>query len=494
MMKAKHMFKTALTLLLCYFFTKLWTLKNESILTRSEILPTYSDTRPNIILIVADDLGYNDVGYHGSEIKTPNLDKLAMSGVILENYYVQPVCTPTRGQLLTGRYQIHTGLNWVLSPATPAGLSVDFPTIADKLQESGYSTHMVGKWHLGFYKRELLPTNRGFDSFFGFLSGHSDYYTHQTSNYQDKIMTGYDLLENDQPANISKYEGVYSTHLFANKVKDIIRKQELSKPMFVYLSFQAVHAPLQVPEIFLNWYSNIEDLNRRKYAGMVSCMDEEIGNIVELIQQRGNWNNTVIIFSTDNGGNPKVGGSNWPLKGKKSTFWEGGIRAVGFVHSPLLGFRELGYKSKELMHVTDWFPTIINLAGANATEFDNIDGIDQWACLKYGTPCKRTEILHNIDDTTHPRRRFSLRTGAWKLIIGQTGLKGISVSTSNLSLYNIDNDPLEEDNVFEQFPNIVEKMLQRLEIYEKGMIPSKFPDIDINADPALHGGVWQPWQ
>jgi hypothetical protein len=106
MMKAKHMFKTALTLLLCYFFTKLWTLKNESILTRSEILPTYSDTRPNIILIVADDLGYNDVGYHGSEIKTPNLDKLAMSGVILENYYVQPVCTPTRGQLLTGRYQV----------------------------------------------------------------------------------------------------------------------------------------------------------------------------------------------------------------------------------------------------------------------------------------------------------------------------------------------------------------------------------------------------
>ncbi|XP_053391467.1 arylsulfatase J-like, partial [Mercenaria mercenaria] len=185
--------------------------------------------KPNILLIVADDLGYNDVGYHGSEIKTPYIDNLALSGIRLENYYVQPICTPTRGQLLTGRYQIYTGLNWVLRPATPSGLSLVNPTIAEKLRDSGYTTHMVGKWHVGFFKPEYLPTHRGFDSFFGFLTGHSDYYTHITNQFGSYFMSGFDLLENDQPANMSKYSGYYSTNLFADKVKNIVRQHYVDK-------------------------------------------------------------------------------------------------------------------------------------------------------------------------------------------------------------------------------------------------------------------------
>ncbi|XP_060597804.1 arylsulfatase J-like [Ruditapes philippinarum] len=492
--KAKQLIKMLVIILLCYLLSNI----KKSFHRTLKTTPQYPETRPNIIFIIADDLGYNDVGYHGSEIKTPNLDQLAMSGVRLENYYVQPVCTPTRGQLLTGRYQIYTGLNWVLWPATPAGLTLDYPTIADKLREAGYATHMVGKWHLGFYKSEYLPTSRGFDTFFGFLSGHSDYYTHITGNYQKKTMIGYDLMENDKLANITQYNGSYSTHLFAMKVKNLIRKQDIDKPMFIYLSFQAVHAPLQVPDKYFNAYPHINDLNRRKYAGMVSCMDEEVGNIVEAIKERGIWNNTVIIFTTDNGANPKVGGSNWPLKGTKSTLWEGGIRAVGFVNSPLLGFGEEGYISKELMHVTDWLPTITNLAGAYSIASDMSDGIDQWTSLKYGISTKRYEILHNIDpviNNTYHTRRFSMRMGAWKIILGQSGSESDNKRTNpKMHLYNIENDPREEKDLFEKFPNIVENMLKRLEYYEQGMITSGLPDIDTSADPVLHGGFWQPWK
>ncbi|XP_053397039.1 arylsulfatase J-like [Mercenaria mercenaria] len=457
-------------------------------------------TAPHILLIISDDLGFNDVGYHGSEIKTPNLDTLAMTGVRLENYYVQPVCTPTRGQLLTGRYQIHTGLHWVLWPATPAGLALDNPTIADKLRDTGYATHMVGKWHLGFYKADYLPTRRGFDTYFGFLSGHSDYYTHVTGNYQEKHMFGFDLMENDRPANISKYNGTYSTYLFGSKVKDIINGHDLEKPMFIYISYQAVHAPLQVPEKYVKQYSHIKDTNRRQYAGMVSCMDESIGEIVDTMKKRGMWENTLFIFTTDNGGNPTVGGSNVPLKGTKSTLWEGGIRAVGFVHSSLIGNKRTGYISNELMHVTDWFPTLVSLAGGDLKGIKHLDGYDQWKTIKYGIRSSRQEILHNIDpfyNNTSYTRRSSMRIGAWKIIIGQLGpdsQKKQSSDLKNVCLFNIDSDPFEQIDLSEHFPEIVQNMLQRLEDYERGSVSCQMPGIDSRADPIQHGGFWQPWQ
>ncbi|XP_053389731.1 arylsulfatase J-like, partial [Mercenaria mercenaria] len=387
-------------------------------------------TKPNILLIVADDLGYNDVGYHGSEIKTPYIDNLALSGIRLENYYVQPICTPTRGQLLTGRYQIYTGLNWVLRPATPSGLSLDNPTIAEKLRNSGYTTHMVGKWHVGFSKPEYLPTKRGFDSFFGFLTGHSDYYTHITNQFGRHFMSGFDLLENDQPANMSKYIGYYSTNLFADKVKSIVRQHYVDKPWFIYLSFQAVHSPLQVPEAYVKLNHHIVDSRRRLYAGMVSCMDEAIGGIVGTLKQHNQWENTLLIFTTDNGANPKAGGSNWPLRGNKGSVWEGGIRAVGFVNSFFFDQKRRGSVTNELMHVTDWFPTLINVADSNLKSTQYLDGHDQWKTIRYGIPSTRKEILHGIEtvDKTSNRAVFetifntsrtaSLRLGIWKILTG----------------------------------------------------------------------------
>ncbi|XP_060590787.1 arylsulfatase B-like [Ruditapes philippinarum] len=440
-------------------------------------------TRPHIKLIIADDLGYNDVGYHGSRVKTPNIDKLALSGVRLENYYVQPICTPTRGQLLTGRHQIYTGLQWVLWPSTPLGLDLDSTTIADKLKEAGYATHIVGKWHVGFYKKEYLPTNRGFQTFFGFQSGHSNYFTHETV---DENMKGYDLMENDQPANISKYLGVYSTNLFTNRVKSIIHTHDKSKlsqthltligSLTVMLSHQKIqHRPINQHlcislNITLNnniiYVLQIYTLNEFVFVylkGQVSCIDEGIGSVVESLKQSGMWDNTVLIFTTDNGGQLNEGSSNYPLKGGTGSLWEGGIRAAGFVTSVLLNDKVKGSVSKELMHVTDWFPTLINLAGGNLNVTKPLDGFDQWKSINglEGTP--RSEILIDIkpinkekvvdkyDNIFNSTVRTAIRIGRWKLITSKIGSNG--TKEKPVWLFDIVKDPVERHNLAKSFQN-----------------------------------------
>ncbi|CAB4041908.1 arylsulfatase B-like isoform X1 [Paramuricea clavata] len=211
-----------------------------------------SNQQPNILFIFADDYGFNDVGYHGSEIKTPVLDKLANEGVILEKYYVQPICTPTRSTMLTGRYQIHTSLqHGNIQPAQPLCVPLDETIIAEKLSQSGYKTHIVGKWHIGYYRKECTPTYRGFHSFFGYLNGGENYYTHVKRNGFSEVnpyrlWRGYDLRRNEFVS--TKEKGEYSTFMFAKEAQKIIMDHDASSPLFLYLAFQAVHSPLLVPE------------------------------------------------------------------------------------------------------------------------------------------------------------------------------------------------------------------------------------------------------
>ena len=237
-------------------------------------------TAPNIVVIVADDLGWNDVGYHGSEIKTPHIDSLAASGVKLQNYYLQPICTPSRSQLLSGRYQIHTGLQHsVIWPGVPNCLPTDIPTLADKLKETGYSTHAVGKWHVGFYKKECTPTYRGFDTFFGFLNGHENYFDHSMGGAYD-----FHDIRYGEETDTDVYKGQYSTHLFIRRAQEIAMKHvemNSEKPLFTYLAYQAVHGPLQAPQSYIEQYKHEDfvDDDRRIFAAMASAMDEGIGNL-----------------------------------------------------------------------------------------------------------------------------------------------------------------------------------------------------------------------
>ncbi|XP_048775901.1 arylsulfatase B-like [Ostrea edulis] len=471
-------------------------------------------TKPHILLVLADDYGYNDIGYHGSEIKTPNLDKLAGEGIKLENYYVQPICTPTRSQLMSGRYQIHTGLqHGVILTAQPNGLPLDETILPQKLKEVGYATHAVGKWHLGFFKDEYLPTNRGFDSYFGYLSGAEDYLTHSACNGR---MCGTDLRENTDPAN---YTGVYSAHLFAQKAADIVNNHNTDQPLFLYLPFQSVHSPLEVPEEYIKPYMHIEDKDRRTYAGMVSAMDEAIGNLTDVFKKKGIWDNTLMVFSTDNGGQVYAGGNNYPLRGWKGSLWEGGMHGVGFVHGQML--KRKGVVSRDFIHVSDWFPTLVSMAGGNLNGTKPLDGVDQWKTISEGVSTgKRTTLLHNIDPLKPPvgerlsespfdnRMTAAVRMGDWKLITGSPGngswvppphMKSLSfppetnLATKNIWLFNITADPNEHNDLSDTMPNVVMQMLDVLAQFNKTAVPCRFPEPDPKADPKYHDGYWGPW-
>uniref|UniRef100_K7FYE0 Arylsulfatase family member I n=1 Tax=Pelodiscus sinensis TaxID=13735 RepID=K7FYE0_PELSI len=471
---------------------------------------------PHIIFILTDDQGYHDIGYHGSDIQTPMLDRLAAEGVKLENYYIQPICTPSRSQLITGRYQIHTGLQHsIIRPRQPNCLPLDQVTLPQKLQEAGYSTHMVGKWHLGFYKKECLPTRRGFDTFLGSLTGNVDYYTYD--NCDGPGVCGYDLHEGENVA--WDQSGKYSTLLYAQRVSKILATHNPKEPIFIYVAFQAVHTPLQSPKEYIYRYRSMGNVARRKYAAMVTCMDEAVRNITWALKKYGYYDNSVVVFSTDNGGQTFSGGSNWPLRGRKGTYWEGGVRGIGFVHSPLL--KRKRRTSRALVHITDWYPTLVALAGGNVSEAEGLDGYNVWPAISEGKESPRTEILHNIDPLYNHAKHGSLEGGfgiwntavqasirvrEWKLLTGDPGysdwippqmLTNFRRLTDSVRksvwLFNITADPYERDDLSEQRPDVVRALLKRLVYYNRTAIPVRYPAENPRAHPDLNGGAWGPW-
>ncbi|AWP00694.1 putative arylsulfatase B [Scophthalmus maximus] len=491
---------------------------------------------PHIVFVLADDFGWYDVGYHGSEIRTPNLDRVSAGGVRLDNYYVQPICTPSRNQLMTGRYQIHTGMqHQIIWPCQPYCVPLNEKLLPQYLKEAGYATHMVGKWHLGMYKKDCLPTRRGFDTYFGYLTGSEDYYTHghcYPISALNLTRCALDLREGEEVA--TGYKGVYSTELLSQKAIGIIEKHNSDKPLFLYVALQAVHAPLQVPERYLSPYRFIKDTHRRFYAGMVSAMDEAVGNITLALQQAGLWENTVLVFSTDNGGQTLSGGSNWPLRGRKGSLWEGGVRGVGFVASPLL--KRPGTVSRELIHISDWLPTLVGLAGAIPNTTNPLDGFNVWNTVSNGFASPRLELLHNIDPlftdiAPCPGREHQLtlaegvsrdswansvfnvsihaaiRSSNWKLLTGFPGCDiwfprpGFNRSRSSpfkpdplkpVMLFNIEKDPEEREDVSAWFPSVVDNLLSRLHQHQKSALPINFPDDDPRCDPGPTG-AWGPW-
>ncbi|XP_077469757.1 arylsulfatase I [Stigmatopora argus] len=481
---------------------------------------------PHLIFIMTDDQGYGDVGYHGSDIRTPELDRLAAEGVKLENYYVQPICSPSRSQLMTGRYQIHTGLQHsIIRPRQALCLPPDAPTLPERLSEAGYATHMVGKWHLGFCRPDCLPTGRGFHSYLGTLTGSGDHFTYRSCDNAQAC--GFDLHEGERPA--WEMAGNYSTLLYVNRVKQILKNHDPNTPLFLYISLQAAHTPLQAPDRFLDLYSSQSNHVRRHYSAMLSCLDHGVGQVVRQLKESGLYQNSVVIYSSDNGGQPLSGGSNWPLRGGKGTYWEGGIRAVGFVHSPLL--KSKGAINKALIHISDWYPTLLSLAGVPQSP-RGLDGHDVWGTISEGLPSPRTEILFNIDPVS--RRpgepydkalvlngfgiwdtavRAAIRAGDWKLLTGNVGdgdwtppqafpdgperWQGLEKRRNEVGksvwLFNVSADPYERRDLARARPEIVKHLLTRLAEYNRTAVAPRNPPDDPVADPELRGGAWGPW-
>ena len=372
------------------------------------IIPPLLSQPPNILLIMVDDLGWGDVGWNNPIMAdvTPTLDKLAKNGVILSQYYVQQVCTPSRVALMTGMYPFHIGhQKQTIKPLMPTGLTLNRTLLPEQLSRLGYKTHMVGKWHLGFCRWEYTPTMRGFHSFFGFYTGAGGHFSHIRGK-------GYDFRRNTRP--LPNVRGVYSTSLLTDKAVDIIEKNNYKKdPLFLYLSFQAVHAPLEVPDKYLSIVKSTGNKVRDVYRAMVYAVDEGVGRIVRTLKRVGEWRNTVLVFTTDNGGAVSKGGNNHPLRGTKGTLFEGGTRGVAFISGGRIA--RSGVVSSDLVHITDWYPTILAAAGDSEAD-TGIDGINQWGVIDRGEEGTRKEMVYNLKIKP---LQGAIRMGKYKLMFSQ---------------------------------------------------------------------------
>ena len=436
----------------------------------SFILSAQAASQPNIVFLLIDDLGYADCGFNGGkEIKTPNIDRLAKSGTIIDSHYVQPVCSPTRSTLLTGRYPTHTGVYTIVSPGAAWGLPLAERTLADALRSAGYRTALTGKWHLGEFEKAYQPNARGFDHQYGHFFGMLDYYTHERMNKLDWYRNGEPLKE----------EG-YTTHLITKEACKVIESGDKSKPLFLYLPFNGVHAPFQVPDNYLKPYAALKG-NRQKLAGMLAAVDEAIGRIEAALKEAGMLENTLIVFSSDNGGPPP--GDNTPFRDYKGTIFEGGTRAAAFATWP--GRIPADKHMTQPMHMVDWYPTLIKLAGGSLEQKLPIDGLDVWPMLTKGAASPHDAIL---SVSTQGPARAAVRMGDWKLLVSgnadaDTGEddgakkakkkgKAAAGKYEPVALYNLVDDPSESKNVADSQPERVKAMRTRLAELLKDAVPS----------------------
>lgn len=460
--------------------------------------------RPNVVLIVADDMGFGDVGFHGSEIKTPNIDGLAASGAKLEQFYVQPLCSPTRAALMTGRYPMRYGLQvGVILPYSQYGLPLEERMLPQALREVGYETAMTGKWHLGLFRPEYLPTHRGFDHQYGHYNGQIDYFEHTREG-------GFDWHRDD---HVCRDEG-YSTHLIAKEAVRLIEGRDKSKPLFLYVPFNAVHSPHEVPESYKEPYAALKE-PRRTYAGMVAAMDESIGQILGALDSAHMRENTLILFTSDNGG-PQPGKvtSNGPLRGGKGSLYEGGVRVAAC--AAWTGHIPAGSTVDQPLHAVDVYPTLLKLAGADPHQTLPVDGLDAWPAMSAGAPTPHKEILLNATPD-----KGAIRVGDWKLVIngGRPDTEGpgedlpevkdagdakpaknrrarrtaAAPATDNtaeprVQLFNIAEDPNEKKNVAAEHADKVKELREAFDRIAQQAVPPKNQPPDPNFKvPAVWG-------
>ncbi|CAG2107662.1 unnamed protein product, partial [Medioppia subpectinata] len=380
---------------------------------------------PNVILFVADDMGWADVGYHSDHILTPNIDSLAADGVLLNHFYAQPVCSPSRGALLTAVHPIHLGFqNSIIYNKSPYGLPLDRKIWPQYLKQLyNYSTHIVGKWHQGFARKEYTPTYRGFDSHVGFWTMGVGYYNHRNCFTGDNC--GLDFRHNMDI--ITNASDIYSTHYFTDRCLNIIDQHNTSQPLFLYVPYQAVQAAVVPIRDRLDLFPHIRSPERRELAAIAYSMDESIGTVMEALHSKRMLDNSIVIFISDNGGHPSENGhlapgpsknpkandaQNLPLRGGKFLLYEGGIRVPALVWSPLLN--KSGYVSQALIHISDLLPTVLDaIVGTGIDDQDYIYGVSQWKVLSNNERPVRWEIQHNVDPISNSS---AIRWYDWKLI------------------------------------------------------------------------------
>ena len=409
-----------------------------------------STEKPNLVIILLDDLGYADVGFNGStEIFTPNIDRIAKNGVrITRGYVTHAVCAPSRAGLITGRYQDRFGAsrNPLFAPKdSTQGLPLSEETLADALGRSGYTSSIIGKWHLGAHE-SLYPLNRGFDEFFGFLSGGHHYFPEEWT-IRDKTEAraqwdGYRTRIMRNNGRVVEHE--YLTDALSREAADFVERHAEQTPFFLFLSYNAPHTPMQATEKYLSRFDHIDDEKRRTYAAMISAVDDGVGDLYETLDRHGLTENTLIFFLSDNGGPTFDNASdNSPLRGFKGDFYEGGVRVPYAVSWPAVLPKNLDYDKP--VSSLDIFATSVAHAGAEPS--NKPDGVDLVPFL-------------TGENSDQPHKALFWRNSDRDWIAMAThNYKYLNLTENSVELYNLTKDIAEEYNIsiekFEKFQEYV---------------------------------------
>jgi arylsulfatase A-like enzyme len=411
--------------------------------------------RPNIIVIVSDDLGYADLSLTGApDIQTPNIDSLAANGCSFTNAYITaPVCLPSRMGLMTGTYQESFGVQTLDGPggSREFGIPADRPTLGQELKQAGYSTGIVGKWHLG-EKPEFLPNQKGFDEFYGFVNGSLPYFPDRPGV----------IWHNGE--TVAKTQ--YMTDDFGEKAAAFIDTNR-DDPFFLYLAFSAVHLPLEATEKYLEPYKSIKDPSRRKYAAMTSAMDVNVGLVLDALRKNDLLDNTLIFFLSDNGGFPRKWASNAPFRGGKYELYEGGIRTPFLVQWPDGGL-EKGARFDQPVSALDIFPTALAAAGAAHSGPYPLDGVNLLPLMRGQTEALPHERLYWRYGPT----MCAMREGDYKIL--KNGVGGDM--NPQWKLYNVVEDPAESKDLSKTMPEKFNEMVAAFDTWDKGLPPPSFLD------------------
>jgi arylsulfatase I/J len=502
--------------------------------------------KPHIITILADDYGWANVGYHRdppiNDIQTPVIDSLVKQGIELDRHYVFKYCSPTRSAILSGRNPIHVNvLNLAPTfhnPRDPvSGFSAiprNMTVISAKLKLAGYSTHMVGKWDAGMATFDHTPRGRGFDTSLHYFHHANDYWTEGAGNC-GRGHPVLDLWDTDHPGwnesnpntcTQDQQSGcIYEDDLFTKRVLNVIQAHDPTTPLYIYWAPHNVHAPLEVPDEYVQKFKFIDRKSRLLYSAMTNHLDDAIGHVVDALKQKGMWDNSLITFSSDNGGpiygNGSAGANNYPLRGGKMSNWEGGVRVNAFASGGFIPTVQRGTKRTGLIAGWDWYATYCALAGVDPTDekakkasLPPIDSFNLWPYLSGEVNTSpRTEIALG-DQAARETEVTGLIQGEWKLLIGpvaQNGWTGpiypnistnwnsgnsVEHCTNSGCLFNIFNDPTEHNEVSAQHPEIRLKLRQRIREIEATVFSPDRGTIDpeaCNAAEDKYKGYWGWW-
>jgi len=393
-------------------------------------------------MFVSDDMGWNEVGYHGSKIATPHIDGLAKEGVQLDRFYVHPICSPTRTALMTGRSPARFGIT---GPIGRGVVPLDEHFLPQTFQKAGYQTFMVGKWHLGERSDDHTPNARGFDHFYGCLGGVIDYYTHRRGR-------GLDWQRNGKPV----IEEGYSTDLFAAEAIRLLKNRDQKKSVFLYLPFNAPHQPAQAPDVLIQKYKRLGFSSRAiGRAAAIEAMDAAMGRVLAAIRVEGMAKDTLVMFFCDNGSG---GGSRGPralpgqlsLLGGKGSVLEGGIRVPAVFRWP--GVIRTGTTCSQLISAQDLFPTFAAAAGIKPANQKPFDGVNCWPAIIQNKPMKRPPVI-----VAGPSGDFAVLHDQWKLTWGQ----------GQVRLYNVKDDPAESKDVILNHPETAANLADNLAPFSK---------------------------